>query len=313
MTWFEDPVGSGLYTRHRPTPSSVHRWAYLSDGALTAIGLRAARGDDALTALDGWYGGVEFRLDGRASRLGDGTFPAATKRGGRKLTLAGVVQRNTAEDIERYERALSGLFPSGETKGWLEAENSTGVLLCEGVEPDGAPRITTNLDYRWCQFEVPLYSSDPHLYGPVQSTTAWTGGIGEGLIFDLFDDEDDTTGFLEFGSNAYAAPASLVNVGNATAYPKVIVQGSFPAGFVLRLTSAGRVFGVTYNGPVTNAAPLVVDMRGSVTMNGVDQSRYLTVRDWDGVAPHGGTVTVAIDAVSTGAGSARLELRSTYL
>lgn len=300
----------------------MNRWATLNDGYGNEIhlttGTDAAIGHILLTKLDGFYGGSEFRLE-RTSRLGDGLFNSGTNRNGRKLTLAGVASFATGEETEAFARMLSGLFLSDshyhieKQSGWLEAENSNGILRAHRVEPDGEIKIQTQIVQCWVRFEIPLLCPDPYLYGPLQQTMAFTAGAGGGLEYVLFDDETaTTTGVLEFGAGAVEGAASLVNTGNAVAYPVVEVVGDFPSGFELRFSGDGPSrWGVTWAGMLSRQEPAWVDMSGSVSVGKLDQSRYLTERFWGGVRP-GGQVTVSVFANSGGSGSARLTLLPAY-
>lgn len=292
------------------------RWATLDDGASRSITLTTGvNSSDVLTDVTGWYGGAGLRTE-RIDRLGDGAFPSPTVREGRKLTLTGVAQRATPAQIEQFVRELSGMFPSGTTKGHLEVGHENGdALTAVGVEPDGPPRITTSFDYGWCRFEIPLYVPDPYLYGDPAQTVAFTATLGSGLEYPEFDNADGvTTGVLEFGSSM-PEPVPVVNTGNAVAYPVIEVAGDFRSGFTLALAgdrAGGGSWGVTYSADVRPGAPVVVDMGGRVLVGGRDQSWALTRRDWGGVRP-GGAVSVSIAPNSGGDGTARLMLRPTWM
>lgn len=273
--------------------------------------------DVIVTKLDGWFG-VDVRTDWQA-RATDGAFGHELWRDGRKLTLGVTeVMLSDRAAVEDRAREISGVFDSGEVgDGTLAVDGITGVLTAEGVALDGAPRVVHDISRLRVQWELPLMVPDPCLYGPTQSMQVATPLSGMGLEFPLFDDEDTgvTTGFLEWGEAAASTtgPLSLHNHGNATAYPVITVEGAFPSGFRLILAGDGPArWEATYRGEVFPAAPVVVDMAGSIAIGGIDQSWALHDPHWGGVRPGGG-VAAAIEAISSGSGTATVTLRSTYL
>ena len=279
-----------------------NRWARLDDGAGRVVFLDVAGGSDRVLTAD------------RDELIGDGTFTARTLRSGRKLTLGGLAHCPDQAQTEQFERMLSGLFLSDTigtgTKGTLVHDNGTGPLTAEGVEPDGPPRIETDFRFGRVRFEIPLFAPDPYLRAEPQLSTTSPAGLDAGLEWPLFDNGAGvTTGFLEWsvGSSQVAVP--VTNHGNAVAYPVVVVSGNFPSGVSVALSTGARV---TYRGTIWPASPATIDFGGSLSIGGVDQSWAVTDPVWGGVAP-GGVVSFSVEPVSGGAGSAVLELRSTYL
>ena len=161
---------------------------------------------------------------------------------------------------------------------------------------------------RW---RLPLIAPDPYFYGSEKNSDAPDTSFGFGLLYPLFADGDNVnTGVLEFGSDIENPQAgSLVNEGNATAYPKFIVYGDAPSGF--RITAGDLA--VTWVGVVDPTAPVEVDsLRGTVTVGGVDRSEDLTEAVWAGVPPKG-NITHAFAVQGLGYGSAAMILRDTYI
>lgn len=267
--------------------------------------------------LDGWFDGAEIEQT-KVKRLGDGMMFGRMWRTERAFTV-GVWQRLQSEqEVVATARGVSGAFPSGMPEGTITVADEWATLTAEGVRLDGRPKVehqrTRGL---WVRWELPLVASDPFLYGAAQETTAFTRTAGTGLEYLLFDDQDtgEMTGVLEFGEPLPAA-LTLTNEGNAPAFPVIEVVGEMAGGFDLRLFGdrhggPGR-WGVTYRGDVRDRSPVVVDMAGSVTVAGRDQTWAAVSRDWAGVAP-GGSVTLQLRALSGGSGGARMTLRSTYL
>ncbi|NNG20492.1 hypothetical protein HJ590_13135 [Naumannella sp. ID2617S] len=266
------------------------------------------------TKLDGWIEGSDIRSES-VPRITDGGFPSVTWRAERKFTVAFSQWCDSRAELLARARTASGTFRSGSIGGGVITvdDPDSGVLSSLDVSLDGRPKVLHNEQTCRLDVELPLISPDPYLYGDPQVSRAVTGNAGQGLEYPLFDDQETgtTTGVLEYG-DIPLPPVELTNGGNATAYPVVEVSGNFPAGFVLDITSGGQTFGVTYNATVGNAAA-VVDMSGSVTVAGVDQSWALTRRDWGGVEP-GRQMTFSLRSISAeGSGYGTATLRATYL
>lgn len=315
-----DPTYPGLYLltaggESVSVPTGVHVVDFTDGCGVELHAVHRPLTPCVVTKIDGWFDGGEVRT-AWVSRVTDGVFPDELWRGGRKLTLGVTEWLETEQEVERRAREISGVFRSGRAgDGELTVSGIVDELSAVSLALDGQPKVARFLRAGRIEWELPLLAPDPYLYGPVQATTAFTPGTGEGLVYPLFDDDaGNTTGVLEFGESAPPA-ATLVNTGNAVAYPTIEVVGDMRSGFDLALagdqTTSGR-WGVTYRGDVRPAAPVTVDMAGRVLVNDVDQSWALTRRDWGGVEP-GGSVTVTISPAAGGAGTARLSLRPTYL
>lgn len=271
--------------------------------------------DSWVSRVDGWFDGADIRAD-EQDRMGDGAFPVTLWRKGRTLTLAGTRKFKSGEETVRFARQLSAAFRSGtEGNGSLRVVDDTGDLRALGLALDGRPKVAHDTVFNRVEYELPLIAPDPYLYGDPLLTQAFVQGTGTGLIFPLFDDAaGNTTNVLEFGDEQ-PPPVTLVNAGNAVAYPVVTVTGDMRSGFVLTLSGDKDDAGpwrVAWQMDTRPQSPVLVDFSGSVTVDGVDQSWALTERGWGGVRP-GGKVTLSITPIAAGSGSAILSLRPTYL
>ena len=294
----------------------MHRWVEFHDG--NGFSLHGEAHHEAtciVTELSGWFEGAEVRQE-RTERLGDGEFPSYMWRKGRDFNLAVLERFETQQQVIDRARAISAVFRSGEPgHGWITADFEGKRLTAVDVGLDKRPRVTQNLDNLSIRYELPLFSTDSYLYGePVQSQ-AFVQGTGTGLIFPLFDDADgNTTNKLEFGDEQ-PPPATLINTGNATAYPVVTVTGDMRSGFILSLSGDKDDSGpwrIAWQSDTRPFSPVTVDFSGSVVVDGVDQSWALTERGWGGVRP-GGAVSFTISPIAAGSGSALMTLRPTYL
>ena len=250
----------------------------------------------------GWYGGVGVTGDNTQRTLGHGLFPAPSRRTGRALTVKGVLLFEDEDERAVVERKLSALFWDGEL-GTVTVDDGH-LTLSTRAKLDGDVDVerwgTANL-----KVSVPLLCPDPFLYAQGATTQVSPPGYGEGARLSAGPFEQDVFRF-------YGGPPPggvLTNGGNAEAWPRLVVRGSWPSGFRI---SCGRK-SIVYPHPVYEQAPLTVDTRtGSVSVRGADQTHLLSRREWVSVPPHG-AVTVRIDPYAPSEGWMDVYTRDTYI
>ena len=268
-------------------------------GRLSADNRRASVFDaPVLTALAGWYGGVSITSESM-DRLGFGEFLAAGRGSARVLTL-GVSFYSKDEAARRhYRRAWSGAFhdgmPAQLTVDWDGLE-----LSCDVVQDGEA--LVTDLNPYGVSVQVPLRAADPHLYSAWRESSLQPVGAGVGFEFAPF----SNGGVVSFGS-AVDTGEWVWNDGNASSAPQFTVWADSP-GFAVSVGDKR----VTYPWPTFQDVPVTVDMAGSVTVGGVDQSHLLGERAWGVVAP-GSLESVRFEFLNGGSGWASVRHRDTYL
>lgn len=112
---------------------------------------------------------------------------------------------------------------------------------------------------------------------------------------------------LTFGA-AIDTEVTMWNNGNATSYPQIEVVGDLPGGFAVTVGSRR----VTYPWPTFPDMPVLVDMSGSLSVSGQDQSHRLVERNWTGIEP-GTAETPKLDPLQGGTGWAVVRHRDTYI
>lgn len=290
----------------------MNRTVILDDGA----GMQLVASDQFGSNV--WVEDVKGWLDGAAvrntwtPRLGDGSFPSTLHREGREMTLIGHHICSSQNEMLTVARALSGAFPSGkEGAGTLRVIDAYGDLTALDLGLDGQVMVEHDMVKHWLRWQIPIRSQHSELYGQPEYATAEVAGSGAGLVWPLFNNAGQT---LDWGySNT--STATVRNTGNSVAYPRVTVTGDMRSGFVVTLSGDHADSGswrVAWQMDTRPYSPVVVDFAGSVTVNGVDQSWALTEAGWGGVRP-GGQVSVNIEPIASGSGSALLELRPTYV
>ena len=112
---------------------------------------------------------------------------------------------------------------------------------------------------------------------------------------------------LTFG-DAIDTEVTMWNNGNAMSYPQIEVVGDLPGGFAVTVGSRR----VTYPWPTFPDMPVLVDMSGSLSVSGQDQSHRLVERNWTGIEP-GTAETPKLDPLQGGTGWAVVRHRDTYI
>ena len=272
-------------------------------GVVVEASINDPRATSILSTL-GLYGGLGVRAD-KQDRLTDGTVPARVARTGRSWTPGGRIIGLSDQGVVDWALRIGGLFggSDNDSTGLLEITQGDLQLHAE-VQLDGEPKIDAARDLGYVVWEIPLYSPDPHLYGPPSSVLLIQQGVGVGLRYPFFATSDG--GVLSFGT-AVAQDATLTNPGNATAYPTYEVVGDLPSGFTI---SQGSGL-IRFDGSCTADAPVVVDMAGSVSVGGQDRTWLCGEARWGGVAP--GQSTVPTFSAPQGAGSAVATIYPTWI
>lgn len=258
-----------------------------------------SRADWIVEDVAGWYGGAGVRAE-TVARLQHGDFPARGWREARSMTLHGAVVCTDSDERDRQERAISGMAWDGRY-GELKCDDGNAVLLTS-VRLDGAPQVV-KIGTTALRFQIPLKAASPFLFGEWRESILRPVGAGVGLEYPLF----HRGGVLTFGT-AIDTTEPIWNDGNATSYPRFVITADAPGGFAITL--GGRR--VAFPWPVFSDSPVVVDMSGSVTVSGVDQSHLLSDRGWGGVEP-GGVAFPSFDLLRGGTGWATVQHRDTYI
>lgn len=255
--------------------------------------------DSILEDVAGWFGGVGVEGDNTQRPLGHGLFVAPSRRGGRPLTLKGVLTYAEEADRNLAQRLLSGTLWDGEL-GSIVVDVG-GLELEADVKLDGAPKLS-ELGDKAVRLEIPLLAPDPFLRGPNRIQQLHPAGVGEGLMWPLGN-------ALDYGASARASSSTIRNEGNATSWPRFVVRGDFPGGW--RISSGAS--SVEYPVPTFESSPVVVDMAtGAITVEGRDRTYSATRRDWFGIPAQGG-IAPKIVALTPGRGWADVEHHDLYI
>lgn len=260
-------------------------------------------GTPLLTTVSGWYGGVSITSES-TDRLGFGEFLASGRGSARVLTLGVTFYTKDESERRHFRRAWSGAFhdgmPATLTVDWAGLE-----LSCDVVQ-DGEVTVTDQ-DPHGVRVLIPLRAKDPHLYSPWRESALQPIGAGVGFEFVPFTRDLGKGPVITFGT-AVDTTEYVWNDGNANSWPRFTVTADSPGGFAVGL--AGRR--VTYPWPTWTDIPVTVDMAGSVTVGGVDQSHLLGERGWAAIPAHSIDVP-SFEFLQGGTGFCTVKHRDTYI
>lgn len=171
-----------------------------ADGGRWTLSTAPRRGDDSrwfVEDVDGWYGGSGLR-GGATPSYNHGTFLSRGFREGRTLTLHGWVENIDADTRDWQERNISGMLWDGMT-GELTCDDGNAVMTTR-VRLDGPPQVVP-IGVRDLQFQVPLVSESPFLYGDWREFSLDPPGLGVGFEFPPF-----SGGRMTVGENVIVDP-----------------------------------------------------------------------------------------------------------
>ena len=264
--------------------------------------------DHILTDVSGFVGDLDT-VSTKTQNLGDGTVLAPIDFPGRSITLSGTSVNLSPSEVRALDRLLSGIL-RGSTGpdfrlGTVEVDDASGTWLHCRVQPDGKASVAAYQDAGYVDWQIPLYSADPHWYGVEHIFNLLPPGSDYGLDYPLF----VNGGVLTYGSDS-VTQAVVRNDGSCPAWPVIAVKGNFASGVRL---GDGHGHWVTYQGMCVWSQPVYFDFaaKSAYTATG-DCSIALTERNFWSVPAHG-QVQPVLQPIQAGSGFAELAISDTYM
>lgn len=258
-------------------------------GGLTINGSTDTNGCDwILTKESGWFASPAIktaRVDKPASR---GVFRGNEFRGGRVMTLEGVLAAPNVATLRNAIRTLLGICPSPRSQYPLTVIEETGLSLYANVVLDGEI-LTTPISATSVTFSIQLVSPDPRKFASVASTVSVplaSGGSG-GVTY-------PTTYPVDYGIPGYSGSVALTNGGSADADPLFVFTGPLTTPSVTRADTGETV---TYNGTLLATDTLTIDSATGVVLLGGVNRRGLVAANWFAV-PGNSSITVLFRSTS---------------
>lgn len=202
------------------------------DGLVFEGGDGPAVYDIATDGLRGWFEGVDVRSERHPRPSSNGFFPSEVLRGGRTITLKGLVHSRGDVDQERALARLTGLLANGQT-GRLTVQTPNGETWAD-VELDDKPEITMLMYGQTAEYRLQFWAPDPMRYGK---------------------------------TNVFEPGDAVSHRGNAPSFPVIKVVGPRPA---YTISAGGKDFAVSQ--ALTAGQTHEVFLKtGTVLRNGIKQ------------------------------------------
>lgn len=252
-------------------------------------------------AITGWYDGVSVKRTSAVRPGSFGDFAEPGSRNARLITITGTAVAKDAIGLHKMRDDFMGILGSGGYEE-MSLQNKSGTRYAM-VTLEGTPGWVQQIDNA-AFWKLDLYAPDPRIYGEQKTLTLGTssvssGGLAYALKFPL-----------NFHTDIQDQLRVVSNAGNSNSWPMFRVTGNLPAGFVL---SDNRGNLVRYEGPVSQYAPVLVDMgRGTAVQNGVDNSVLLSIRQWFPIEPNQ-SLSPSFEPIVTGAGWCDIIYRDTWI
>lgn len=272
----------------------------------TAYGHQTSQYGNFLETLTGWWGSPGANRQYGLERPYGGLTSSPVVCGARTITLTGWSYCQDDVSAIRTARNLPGdiFLSDGKVHSYALETYGFETTLWAPVELDGA-FISNPVTYqREVEWQIPLRTLTPYVYGPLQTIQVVPHGTKYGLQFPLF-----KPGYLDWGESR-ATKATIWNEGNQPAWPKVTLTGNSPAGCRI---GDNRGHSVVYRGPI-GSVPITLDFEaGQVTTSAGDTNQLVTKRNWWSVPPNTGVLPIITPLQEDTVIYATIELRSAYL
>jgi hypothetical protein len=254
------------------------------------------------TALTGWDDGVNVRRNTTPRPVSHGDFKEPYTYASRLIAVSGTAIATSRGELQQMRDALAGVLGKDEySEIRVETAASTRFAIV-GLENSVS----------WIQqhdtvavFRIEFYAPESYIYGAERIVTLGASGESSGgLKYSL-------SYPLNYNATVVQPMSpTLSNRGNTTAWPRFKVTGDYYSGFIL---TDGKNNKVTYNGLVTNSAPVEIDMgKGTATQSGVDKTVLISDRNWFGILPND-TIRPEFKPILPASGWCDIIIRDTFI
>lgn len=234
------------------------------------------------TSVDDGESTPPVKLRSANRPYGPGGYRARSYWGPRLLTISGGAECPNGLAAEVAADQLRGLFTAGEQILYTRKSRIGSRTL--RVELADRLSVDTLAGGHTLVFQIPLKAIDPRYLdvavqnaGPAAVSAPSTSGLdwvtGGGLDW-------VTGGGLNWGTAPVSSTLTLVNAGNADAYPLITITGPVSAPSVTE-AATGRV--VAYRDAVATGQTMLIDMSPfsrRVLLDGSDRSAAMTSAQW---------------------------------
>lgn len=250
--------------------------------------------------LNDFWDSATVRRDDTAYPNGWGDFREPSRRGSVTFSLSGAARARDPRELYALRDQLMGICNDGTYKEFV-VRSETGIRRTRTVTLDGSPKWVQKTDTA-ALFKISFYSPSPYLYGDTKTVDLGQGILAGGLSMPIAYP-------MDYGNPIVPEIVTLENEGNTHAWPTFVVTGSFPSGFIITDNLGNQV---VYNGLITHASPVVINMeKGQATQGGNDRSTLLGRRDWFSIPPRG-SIRATFTPLQQGQGWCTATFRDTW-
>lgn len=253
------------------------------------------------TGIEGWFDGAPMRRGQEVRPTQWGDFKTEGFLGSRLITITGTAIANSNVELQAMRSEFTNILHEGDY-GVIEVWTSSLGSQYAEVGLDTRPQWIMRTD-TFASFKVDLLAPDPRKYSLGRSYTIPAKAFVGGLQYDLQYP-------IQYGSGEPHEMQILTNFGNVDTWPKIIVTGNMPSGFILSNGSGKRI---TYDAPVTMKSPVTLNFEeGTAIQNKVSKTSNLSRRDWFGISP-GSAILPTLEAVNQGQGWMEIQVRDAWI
>lgn len=252
------------------------------------------------TALIGWTDGVDIKRNDAPRPVSDGDFAEPMNFTSRVIIATGIAIANSVDQIHRMRDDFIGILANKKYQSLSVTDGSGTRYATVSLSNKSGWIQETDTTAVW---KLEMYAPDPYIYGAEQKMTLGADIVRGGLDYPI-------SYPLDFSVIGVDNSQTIVNNGNAVMWPTVIARGDFYSGFTIS-DSFGKK--VTYNGVVTQAAPVSINMaQGTAIQSGVDKSTYLSERNWLSAEPYS-SIVMDFKPIQEGPGWCEIVFRNTWI
>lgn len=256
------------------------------------------------TAVSGWTDTTNIKRDTTSRMNAHGEFTEKAFWSARLISFSGTAVATTIPKLQEMRDTFTGILSDG-GYGKLSVTTKGGETRYSTVGLEGNTSWIQQSDTS-ASWKINFYAPDPFIYGPEKkihlgsSQLTSKGGLEYILTYPL---NYRTNQELNAGD-------TMINNGNAYAWPSFTISGTYTEGFTI---SDNKDHYVTYLGQVTPQTPVTIDMgRGVALQGGIDRSTLLSQRQWFGVPPKK-TIAPIFEPLKAGTGWCDIIIRDTWI
>jgi hypothetical protein len=243
--------------------------------------------------IDHWDDNTDSKAELEERSQGHGAFGQGTiDRTARVMAMTAFVVADDFRQAQRIRQELAAVFARDRILMRVTDDFSSSwrwVTILRST----LPKVSTAA----FSYSIDILAVDPFRYEDADPVTTGLPTAGTGHLWPM-------VWPFNWGTPGASGRLTLSNVGTALAWPSFEVLGGIQNGFELEEVGTGRI--IRYDQTLLIGSKAAIEPRiGTVMVDGVSRSTFLTRRDWFSVPP-GGTVQVQFRALGDPFGTPQL-------